>query len=810
MTASPPTPASPNSTALPARGTEWRGLDHEALIAGLDQPAAVLVTHVGANLRGRIVAHNRSFSNLFRGELVGVTLDRIAPAELGDCGEGRAIWRTLKQQALELEWRLVALSDGMRLLTVRDAETEALRQAVEMMRRDEQGFCGAGGLCSSADGRVLFADSAALRLLGRSDGDAGVFGFLDFERGLDSTRWALRFGELGVKPRLIETTFVRADGKLVDVSVALRRIERDGRLLCVALFKEVGAERSLRSAYSDLHARFDLLSMATRDGLWSWDMLSGEVDYSPRWAALMGFEGKRFTGTIDTWLERVHPGDRSAVDAALGAHLDGYSEVFEVEHRLEHRAGAWRWVIARGLAERDTAGRLVRMAGSLSDVTHRKNAEDRLRYEALHDALTGLSNRTSLIARAHEALKQGRATGEHIALLLIDVDGFRLVNDSFGLSMGDLLLRATGARLARTVRSMDTVARMSGDEFVVLLEGLETPSEVHVVAERITRELSLPFDLRGYAVYATVSMGMVASGIGYDEPEELLRDANIALARAKASGRNQRVSFTHEMRRSTVRRLMLETDLRRALERSELSLVYQPILSLQTGEVMGFEALCRWHHGKHGMIGPSEFIPIAEDSGLIMPIGRWALQAACEDALTWTRWDHQPWVSVNVSGRQLAQPEFIDDLILTVEKTGLPTARLRLEITESVLMENADWAKTVLERVRALGVGISIDDFGTGYSSLAYLRRFPIQTLKIDRAFLSRDGDAEDSWAIVDAIRSLAKVLGLGVIVEGVETEEHLERLSAMRCEAGQGYLMAHPLPADEVCTFLAKRRPKV
>ncbi len=722
----------------------------------------------------------------------------------------------------------------------------AFEAAADVPRTTEPGFTLAGALWIGMQGEIVGIDQAGTRLLGMGSKTWPGSWVVELELGMSSQAWSERVRRLGEGPFRFFTRMSRADGAMIEVEVAASLRDVNGKTYVLELVRDVRAERALRSAYEDLQARYDLVSQAANDGLWVWDLTNGEVEYSPRWASLMGLSEARLVGTIDMWLEHIHPADRPAVDEALGFHLDGLSEVFESEHRVEHRSGAWRWVLVRAVAERNVDGNLVRVGGSTSDITHRKNAEERLRYEAFHDPLTGLANRAWLIHRLQDTMQHAQASSplsnqgelplpifegrvqepnavlsfgdprlafeaDYFAIVLIGVDGFKLINDSFGPSLGDMLLRAVAARIARSVRSVDTVARISGDEFALLLEGLESPGEVAIIADRIAKDLAQPFDLRGYAVYTSVSMGIVPGTETYGEPEEVLRDANIALVRAKKAGRAKRVYFDQSMRAKTIRRLMLETDLRRALERSELRLAYQPIVSLQTGEIQGFEALCRWHHNKHGLIGPAEFIPLAEESGLIVPIGRWALQTACEDALGWTPRPGAPhWVAVNVSGRQLSHPSFIDEVREVLTSTGLPPHRLHLEITESVLMENAEASRDILASLRALGVELSIDDFGTGYSSLAYLRRFPIETLKIDRAFLSKEADAEDSWAIIETIRSLATILGIGVVVEGVETSEHAQRLSKMGCQAAQGYLFARPIAAEELDRFVTRTNGRV
>ena len=709
----------------------------------------------------------------------------------------------------------------------------AFEEAADDLRAREPAFTLGGALWLSPAGEIAAIDPSATRLLAQGTRSLAGTRIVPLELGLSSRMWDDRVRKLGLGPLHFFARLAPTDGMQIEVEVVASLEEIDGEQYVLELVRDARAESALRAAHDRLQARYDLVLQAARDGLWVWDLNSGDVEYSPRWAALMGLTEARLIGTIDLWLERVHPADRPAVDEALALHLDGLSEVFMSEHRVEHRSGAWRWVLVRGLAERNSDGNLVRVAGSMSDVTHRKNAEERLRYEAFHDPLTGLANRSWLIHRLQDTLQHAHAQGamgtplnlpnlgatltdeEHFAIVLIGIDGFKLINDSFGPSLGDMLLRAVATRIARSVRAADTVARIGGDEFALLLEDLESPDQVDRVADRIAKDLAQPFDLRGYAVYSSASMGIVPGSETYGEPEDVLRDLNIALVRAKKAGRGKRVVFDQGMRQATIQRLRLETDLRRALEKAELRLAYQPVVSLETGAVVGFEALCRWHHPTQGVISPSDFIPLAEESGLIVPIGRWALQTACEEALHW-----QPnpragaaahWVAVNVSGRQLAQPSFVDEVREVLAHTGFLAERLHLEITESVLMENAEASRGLLEALRALGVGLSIDDFGTGYSSLAYLRRFPIETLKIDQSFLAhppgvvgRDGNREDTWAIIAAIRSLASILGIGVIVEGVETVEQAHRLRSMGCEAAQGYLFARPIAGDDVDPFIA------
>ncbi|MBL8786137.1 MAG: EAL domain-containing protein [Deltaproteobacteria bacterium] len=823
--------ANPSTFPRTARPEPDRSdLAYRSLIALARDPVAIVSlgsalaqAHLLGGHRGTVIATNAAFSDLLGGDPSGLGTERFAPAGLGDALDASgttpriATWRRLDGSALEVSWGLAPIPGEplLGLLTAREHHAAVFGEATRALRDGEPAFSTAGALWIGPHGEIAAMDDAMARLLGAGSRAIGGSGdgselvgsyVVQVELGLSTQAWNERVRRLEDAPLRLFTRLARVDGTMLDVEILAGAVRLGGHTWIVELARDVRGERALRSAYEDLSARFDLVSQAANDGLWVWDLVSGEVEFSPRWAALVGLVEARLVGAVDLWLERIHPSDRPTVDEALGAHLDGISDLFESEHRIEHRSGTWRWVLVRAQADRDGDGNLRRMAGSMSDITQRKNAEERLRYEAFHDPLTGLANRAWFIHRLQDALHHAEGPAreddlsDHFAVVLIGVDGFKLVNDSFGPSLGDMLLRAIAARIARSVRSVDTVARIGGDEFVVLFEGLETADQIDLVAERISRDLSQPFDLRGYAVYSSVSMGIVPSEAGYSEPEDLLRDANIALVRAKRSGRGRRLTFDQSMRHDTIRRLLLETDLRRALERAELRLAYQPIVSLQDGEILGFEALARWHHSKHGLIGPSEFIPLAEESGLIVPIGHWALVTACEEALSWPA---NLWVAVNVSGRQLTQPGFVDEVRAVLTQVGLDPHRLHLEITESVLMDNAEASRDVLDRLRELGIGLSIDDFGTGYSSLAYLRRFPIETLKIDRAFLAKDANTEDSWAIIETIRSLAGILGIGVVVEGVETQEHVDRLRRMGCQAAQGYLIARPIADEEVDRFL-------
>ncbi|MET0623315.1 MAG: EAL domain-containing protein [Pyrinomonadaceae bacterium] len=440
-----------------------------------------------------------------------------------------------------------------------------------------------------------------------------------------------------------------------------------------------------------------------------------------------------------------------------------------------------------------------------------EESREHFRNAALHDALTGLPNRALLMSHLKLAVEHAkRRPGYLFAVLFLDLDRFKVINDSLGHVAGDQLLVQLARRLEECIRSTDTVARLGGDEFALLLSDIEDYADAARVAERIQEELSLPFHLGGHEVYTSASIGITLSATGYQEPEAILRDADTVMYRAKANGKARHELFDEAMHARAVALLRTETDLRRAVERDEFRVVYQPILSLPTAEVAGFEALVRWQHPERGVVPPSEFIPVAEETGLIVEIGRRVLFESCRRLREWQGRGLVPaslHVSVNLSGKQFAQAGLAASVAGALAETGLDPRCLRLEITESVVMANAEAACSTLGALRALGIGVSIDDFGTGYSSLSYLHRFPVDTLKIDRSFVSRMGQPDENGEIVRTILTLASNLGMGVVAEGVETARQAEMLGELGCEYAQGFLFARPLDPEAVAGWLDARR---
>ncbi|MCA1619112.1 MAG: EAL domain-containing protein [Acidobacteria bacterium] len=527
--------------------------------------------------------------------------------------------------------------------------------------------------------------------------------------------------------------------------------------------------------------------------------------------AILGYTEPELLGM--SYQDITHPEELASVDAHVRQMLDGRAPTCQTEKRYFHKDGHVVWIylsISRVAGGQEAGARLI---FQIQDITDRKQAERQLLHDAFHDALTGLPNRALFIDRLKHALARHKRLGAaQFSVLFLDLDRFKVINDSLGHAIGDQLLVGIARRLETCLRPGDTVARLGGDEFTVLLEDVSDTREVIAVAERIETELSLPFNLGGHEVFTTASIGIAPSTTGYERSDDILRDADTAMYRAKSLGKSRHEVFDKEMHTRAVNLLHLETDLRRALDRREFSVYYQPIVSLETGVVQGFEALLRWRHPVHGFISPAEFIPVAEETGLILPVGRWALEEACRQMCEWQGQfprAAEMYVSVNLSGRQFANPELIEQIKEALRSTGLRPQSLKLEVTESVVMGDIEKTIEMLRQLRALGVESSIDDFGTGYSSLAYLHHFPSTTLKIDRSFIGRMGEGGENTEIVRTILLLARNLGMRVVAEGVETEAQLARLQSLSCEYGQGYLFSKAVNATAVGRLLSEGSPR-
>jgi diguanylate cyclase (GGDEF)-like protein/PAS domain S-box-containing protein len=523
--------------------------------------------------------------------------------------------------------------------------------------------------------------------------------------------------------------------------------------------------------------------------------------------ALLGYEAHDLEGM--TGAEISHPDDVELIEAHLERARAGLEDSFQLEQRYVHKSGATIWCQISSAAVRDETGQLRYWISQFQDITARKELEVQLSYQALHDGLTGLPNRSLMLDRLSQTIATARRNGNQLGVLLLDLDNFKLINDSLGHATGDEVLVRVAQRLQETVREGDTVARFGGDEFVIILGQVNDASNALEVAERILAVFSSPLEVAGRDLMMTPSIGIVVSRADEYDRHDLLRHADHAMYRAKAQGRAGYNLFDAAMHDAALQRLELEHDLRQAVDRQEFQLVYQPIVALQTGTVLGLEALTRWRHPRRGLVSPAEFIPIAEDTGIITQLGAWVVHEACRQLAAWLAVpgiSNVPHVSVNLSARQFRQPDLVETIRSALAASGLPARALVLELTESDVMADAGDAIARLQELRAIGVRLAIDDFGTGYSSLAQLHSLPVELLKIDRSFVSQLGTATDSTPIVSATVLLARALDLTIVAEGVETPEQLAQLRGFGCEVAQGYLFSQPLPANAVPPILRRR----
>lgn len=556
--------------------------------------------------------------------------------------------------------------------------------------------------------------------------------------------------------------------------------------------------------------RYRLALAGANDGIWDWDLERGRFFVSERWEAMLGLPAGEFGGELEDWLALVHSADRDKLVAGLQAHVRGEQAGFDHEHRMLHADGAWRWVRTRGLGVRDVQGQVRRMAGSQSDISQRRVFEARLIHQATTDALTGLANRAAFLEHLESVVARCDAgTLRDCAVLFLDLDRFKVINDSLGHLVGDRLLVAVAQRLRMSVRPGDVVARLGGDEFALLVEGMDGPARADELAARVHRMMAQPFLLGNNQLFASVSIGIVHRAGQDDTSEDLLRNADIAMYRSKRAGRACTEVFSEVHHAAAAGRLDLENGLRRALAQGELFLNYQPIVRIPDQSLVGFEALVRWRAPDGHIIQPAEFIPIAEETGLIDAVGAWVMREACAQLVALPA-SLGLTVAVNVASRQFARPEFLAEVEACLRETGLPPHQLVLEITETALMENPVTVAELLHQLRERGVKIHLDDFGIGYSALGYLRRFPIDRLKIDRSFTQAIPGRPEDEAIILAILSLATSLGMEVVAEGVENEAQWLHLLGLHCAYGQGFYFSHPVDAARVVALAGGRQGAV
>lgn len=584
-----------------------------------------------------------------------------------------------------------------------------------------------------------------------------------------------------------------------------QRFTYEGQSASMWVFQDQGEIRRLQRRLKESEERFQLAAQGANDGLWDWHLKTNDLYFSPRWLNMLGYAEKDFHNSLADWLNLVHPTDKRDLSIRLHEHLTKRNSRFRHEYRIQDKTGDYRWILVQGMLIMDENGDPYRFAGSQTDITEMKRMEKQLIHDSTHDLLTNLPNRLLFREELGKLMQRASAANaDQFAIVQLNLDQFQLINNGLGHLFGDQVLMVVAGRLLSLVGEQDTVARLGGDEFAILLTGSHTPESVSQFAAKVLAILAEPLNVHGQEIVLSAGLGIVIRSPQHPNVGQILGDAATAMHHAKAMGAGNWILFSEDMRTHAIARIQLESKLRRAIEQHEIQVFFQPILNATDHKPESMEALVRWFDPEKGQINPASFIPLAEETSLILPLGEFVLRKACQEAIKWHALGFtQLTVAVNLSPKQFQQPNLHERISQIMTETGMPRNKLHLEITESQIMENPVHAIETLKGFRDLGISISIDDFGTGYSSLAYLKRFPINTLKIDRTFVEGLPLEHDDAEISRAIIALARSLKLDLIAEGVETEEQAEFLRKEGCHLLQGFLFARPMPAQDVPHWL-------
>lgn len=801
------------------------GIDDDTAIDLLQQDGTRLISFPEQSLaqttspqRARIVSgliRDRREGGLFESVLDGDTrLVAIAPLEKLPLvvsvsrSKSRALagwWAEMLSKGLLLALTMAGLTA---LLLVLLAQLKRLERSERRLRLTQNSVDNSAELVLwvFADGTVSYANREATRCLARNDEILMGRRIGSLMPQLEPDRWrALYLRGLDRQSELFECTLRLADGTEVAAEVTSSVLVREtGETVMCLQARDISARRQTEAALAASEARLRLALEASDTALYEMDLSSGKIVLTGSVLRRFGLHSSHLELPLEAWFAHLHEEDRARVEAEFTGWQRVPPERVESTHRVNVRNGETRWVQARGqFVDPDVLGRPQRLIGTINDVTAQKLNEARIEYYARFDALTGLANRYALYQHLSHAIDEAEVQERPIGVLFIDLDNFKNINDSLGHAVGDEVLKAVAGRLDEFIGPDDTLARLGGDEFLIILPGA-TEQGAGEVASCIVTAMSVPFRVGERELSTTPSIGISLYPRDGIEADHLIRNADAAMYQAKGRGRNTFQFYSSDMNDRAAERLELEVQLRTAHLRGELCLHYQPQVDAISGRIVGAEALMRWQHPEYGMISPGRFIPIAEESGLIVQIGDWAIREACRQAVVWQRQGLEPiTVAVNLSGRQFQQPNFVAQVADALVETGLAPQWLELEVTESIVMHDVRQVIATLSELKQLGVQLSIDDFGTGYSSLSYLKRFPVDLLKIDQSFV-RDLENDDSdAAIVRAVISLGKHLNLRLVAEGVETEGQFAFLQAAGVDLIQGFWFSRPLLAEDFAARL-------
>jgi len=751
---------------------------------------------------------NRFFSETLSGKTVIARERPYSVPETGRKGYFEGHFSPLRNDAGEPIGGLGIIRD----ITDRKRAEEALRESEEQNRLLIESMAEAVyGL--DPGGNFTFCNPACLRFLGyKESGDLigkNVHDLIHHTKS-DGTRYpenecrinqAIRSGD-GI--HVDDEVHWRADGSFFPVEYWSYPVHRDGILIgAVVTFMDISERKQASEALRQSEERLRIAINASQMYTWEWDIQSDRIQRSGRVEEVYGSEVPGWDSCFASFLETIHPEDRKKVQQAVEDACQGTAP-YRIDFRVVRSTGEVRWLEAQGQVLRDGAARTVRMMGVTQDITERKQAEKLIQQMAFYDTLTELPNRNTLYDRLLNAIKADDGRGKPMALLLMDVDHFKEINDTLGHQRGDLLLKELGVRLKRVLFEPDIVARLGGDEFAILLPALARVEDISIVIQKIQDVLQPSFMIEGLPIAVEASIGVVLYPDHGKNTDNLLQRADVAMYTAKQTG-SPYIIYDPKYDGRTPRRLALIGELRQAIEKDQLFLDYQPKISLKTGQVMGVEALVRWKHPEYGIIPPDQFILPAEQTGLIHPLTRWVFDSALRQMQTWCREGLNIPVSINLSARNLHDPGLAERLETLLKASGERPEQLELEITESAIMTDPQRALEGILRLRGIGVRFSLDDFGVGYSSLAYLKKLPVDTIKIDKSFVIDLAKDEDDGVIVLSTINLAHNLGLKVVAEGVESQKIWDRLAAFGCDAAQGFFMCRPVPASELSRWMAQ-----
>lgn len=656
------------------------------------------------------------------------------------------------------------------------------------------------------DGNYIYVNPAFCQMMGYSEQELLQLTVFDM-KAPKQDHSSFEQTKNSKEKQAVQVNLQRKDGSIFPSEVIGKKINYKGQQCVLGTVQDISDRVVTHQALIESEYRYHSAMQVANDGVWDWNIKTGIVRFDERYYTMAGYEKDDFAFTLEEWQKRVHPDDFHITNKAMQQYIEGQANSYDVEFRFLRKDETYMWIRARGkIIERDEQSNPKRFIGTHSDISVQKQHEEKILYQAHFDSLTYLPNRFLSLDRLKHSCQEANRKNELVALLFLDLDDFKKINDTLGHETGDLLLIEAANRLRSVVRSVDTVGRLGGDEFVIILGSLAAVEEAHPIIENLLNQFREMFIIRGRELMLTASVGVAVFPNDASDASELLRNADSAMYDAKACGRNTFSYYTAQMNQCAQRRLAIEEQIHGALTRQEFSVFYQVKTNLASGEIMGAEALLRWHNPVLGNVPPDEFISVAEQTGNIIQLGQYVLKEALSQTATWHKQFNADFqIAVNLSPRQFRDPMLVNFIEDTLNETGVAADKLELEITEGVLLSGHNYVEAMLTNITNLGVKLAMDDFGTGYSSLSYLRSYPFDVLKIDRSFIKEITNTKKDKALINAVVSMSHALNLQVVAEGIETEEQCSYLRKLGCDYGQGYLFSKPISSQEMSALLTQ-----